>query len=410
MNPLPMKYALICLAALCLATTAMGQKTKKIKLKSSDKDIKKTYRVLKSDMTTLHGDYTYAYQGNVISKGAYKLGKRNGPWQFGNRENGMFIEANFANGEKDGTFRYSDDGRVLSELYYDQGKVDSLFAFTDKGKVLTELHVDDSGNGEEKHYYESGQLMHYNPIRDFAVDGNVKSYYPNGQLLQEVVYENDRPLTVVHTYDAQGNEMDGGTLKNGSGEIITYRIGEEGEALIDEKVTYKNKLKEGPFYAYGKEGRPVVEGQYSADARDGKWITQTKGGPKVETYENEKAASPGSTGDSSRTGYLNSIAFTVVEQMPSFPGGETGLMNFLGRNITYPKMARDAGAQGTTYVMFVVNEYGDVVDIKIDRSVHPSIDMEVMRVVNLMPNWQPGMQHGVPVKVQYNLPVRMRLN
>jgi len=101
--------------------------------------------------------------------------------------------------------------------------------------------------------------------------------------------------------------------------------------------------------------------------------------------------------------------FTIVEEMPSFPGGEAALMKYLGQNIKYPAIAKDAGIQGTVYVTFVVNESGDVKDVRVLRSIGGGCDEEAIRVVENMPKWKPGKQRGKSVKVQYNLPIRFTL-
>jgi protein TonB len=101
--------------------------------------------------------------------------------------------------------------------------------------------------------------------------------------------------------------------------------------------------------------------------------------------------------------------FTIVEEMPSFPGGEAALMKYLGKNIKYPAIAKDAGIQGTVYVTFVVNEEGAVKDVQVLRSIGGGCDEEAIRVVESMPKWKPGKQRGKSVKVQYNLPIRFTL-
>lgn len=101
--------------------------------------------------------------------------------------------------------------------------------------------------------------------------------------------------------------------------------------------------------------------------------------------------------------------FTIVEEMPSFPGGEAALMKYLGNNIKYPAIAKDAGIQGTVFVTFVVDEEGKVKDVKVLRSIGGGCDEEAIRVVQSMPRWSPGKQRGKSVKVQYNLPIRFTL-
>ena len=101
--------------------------------------------------------------------------------------------------------------------------------------------------------------------------------------------------------------------------------------------------------------------------------------------------------------------FTIVEQMPSFPGGDAALMQYLAKNIKYPAVAEDMGIQGRVICQFVIERDGSVSDVRIARGVDPSLDKEAMRVVSAMPKWIPGRQNGQFVRVKYSLPVNFRL-
>ena len=101
--------------------------------------------------------------------------------------------------------------------------------------------------------------------------------------------------------------------------------------------------------------------------------------------------------------------FDVVEEMPSFPGGQGALMAFLSSNIKYPVVAQENGVQGRVIVGFVVEKDGSISDVKVMRSVDPSLDREAQRVVKAMPKWKPGKQNGSAVRVKYTVPVVFRL-
>lgn len=105
----------------------------------------------------------------------------------------------------------------------------------------------------------------------------------------------------------------------------------------------------------------------------------------------------------------NSV-YDVVEQMPSFPGGISGLKTYLNQNTRYPAVAQENCVQGRVVVSFVVGKDGHISDVTVLRSVDPSLDKEAIRVVRNMPRWTPGKQGGEPVKVRYNVPVSFRLN
>nr|WP_297027097.1 energy transducer TonB [Prevotella sp.] len=101
--------------------------------------------------------------------------------------------------------------------------------------------------------------------------------------------------------------------------------------------------------------------------------------------------------------------FDVVEEMPSFPGGQGALMQYLSSNIKYPVVAQENGVQGRVIVSFVVERDGSISDVKVARSVDPSLDREAQRVVKSMPRWSPGKQNGSTVRVKYTVPVIFRL-
>lgn len=101
--------------------------------------------------------------------------------------------------------------------------------------------------------------------------------------------------------------------------------------------------------------------------------------------------------------------FTVVEQMPMYPGGDAALMGYLRDNIKYPTVAAENGVQGRVVVGFVVERDGSITDVNILRGVDPSLDREAMRVVKSMPRWNPGKQNGSAVRVKFQVPVSFRL-
>ena len=101
--------------------------------------------------------------------------------------------------------------------------------------------------------------------------------------------------------------------------------------------------------------------------------------------------------------------FDVVEQMPSFPGGPSALMQYLSSNIKYPVVAEENGVQGRVVCTFVVERDGSITDVRVIKSVDPSLDKEAVRVVKSMPKWIPGKQNGSAVRVKYTVPVTFRL-
>lgn len=101
--------------------------------------------------------------------------------------------------------------------------------------------------------------------------------------------------------------------------------------------------------------------------------------------------------------------FDVVEVMPSFPGGQGALFEWLSKNIKYPVVAEENGVQGRVIVTFVVERNGSITDVQVVKSVDPSLDKEAVRVVKAMPHWIPGKQNGSAVRVKFTVPVTFRL-
>jgi protein TonB len=118
--------------------------------------------------------------------------------------------------------------------------------------------------------------------------------------------------------------------------------------------------------------------------------------------------------------------FKVVEEMPRFPGCENEatteakkacadkkMLEFIYKNIKYPAIARENGVEGTAVITFVVEKDGSVKDARIVRDIGAQCGQEALRVVNMMNEsnlkWTPGKQRGRSVRVQFNLPVRFKL-
>jgi periplasmic protein TonB len=105
--------------------------------------------------------------------------------------------------------------------------------------------------------------------------------------------------------------------------------------------------------------------------------------------------------------------YTIVEQMPQYPGGDDALLKFLSKNIKYPEHARDSNTMGTIFISFIIDKKGKVGYAQVLRGITgpgaKDCADEAIRVVKMMPKWKPGMQNGKKVAVQYNLPIKFTL-
>ena len=112
---------------------------------------------------------------------------------------------------------------------------------------------------------------------------------------------------------------------------------------------------------------------------------------------------------SSKSREMNEQVFTVVEKMPSFPGGDAELLKYIATNIKYPKESQDNGERGRVICSFIVGRDGSVNNPEVLRGVTPLLNEEAVRVINTMPRWNPGMQRGKAVAVKYTVPITFRL-
>jgi len=101
--------------------------------------------------------------------------------------------------------------------------------------------------------------------------------------------------------------------------------------------------------------------------------------------------------------------YLIVEQMPSFPGGESGLMEYIYKNLRYPYAASSKKIESTVICTFIIDLDGSVIQIKVTQSANPYLDREAIRLLKTLPKWKPAKQHGKPIRVKYTLPIVFRL-
>ena len=106
---------------------------------------------------------------------------------------------------------------------------------------------------------------------------------------------------------------------------------------------------------------------------------------------------------------VEELPFIIVENMPTFPGGEKKMLEYVAKNVKYPQLAKEVGTQGRVFVSFVVEKDGSITNVTILRGIGSGCDEEAIRVVKSMPKWNPGLQCGRAVRVSCNLPINFKL-
>ena len=105
----------------------------------------------------------------------------------------------------------------------------------------------------------------------------------------------------------------------------------------------------------------------------------------------------------------NPLKFRLVEDLPQYPGGAVELMKWLTKNLRYPKLAQVRKTEGKVIAHFYVEKDGSITGLKIVQSLSRECDKEVLRILGMMPNWQPGVQNGRPCRTKVSIPIVFKL-
>lgn len=168
---------------------------------------------------------------------------------------------------------------------------------------------------------------------------------------------------------------------------IVENANPEHEVRTQEEANTSNAVIDIKFNDQGNDNRFAQKASEIGGARAGKETVETK---KDEPLDNAQV-------------------YTVVEQEPSFPGGQDALLKYIATHIKYPAIAQEQDIQGQVVLKFVVKEDGSVGDVKVMKGLSKECDAEAVRVVKSLPRFIPGKQQGKPVKVWFTLPIRFQL-
>ena len=105
----------------------------------------------------------------------------------------------------------------------------------------------------------------------------------------------------------------------------------------------------------------------------------------------------------------NPLNFHVVEDLPQYPGGAVEFLKWLTRNLRYPTVAKNNKTQGKVVAVFYVEKDGSITGLKVTQSLSPECDREALRVLAMMPNWKPGIQHDQPCRTKVCIPIVFKL-
>lgn len=221
-----------------------------------------------------------------------------------------------------------------------------------------------NGNMEAKATYDKGILS-----------GSQFVNFPNGNLYYSSSYDTaKKELIVNEVQDSTGTVQ----AENGNGTWVRYWGG------------YKHILDQGPIH------NGVRDGEWKGRVND----TVTY----VCTYSNGVSISGTSY---EKSGKVNHFTKDAIE--PTFPGGINAFYQLLASTVRYPKQAKRNYVQGKVFLSFVVEKDGSLNDMRVIRGIGYGCDEEALRALKTSPAWIPGYQYGIPVRVQYSIPISFTL-
>lgn len=187
-------------------------------------------------------------------------------------------------------------------------------------------------------------------------------------------------------------------------EQVFYRSG--GLRYYKFYSSYKNQILEGSRKEWYENGQIRKDLKYNNGKLDGEVVTYYENGQKKrhDLYD-EGTFLEGKCWTSSGIETKHFDYFVMSE----FPGGINQLVRFVASNTRYPNKSKKQGIQGVVIVNFTVDKYGNVTNINILNGLNTELNNEAMRVVKKMPKWEPGMEDGELINVDFNLPFSFKL-
>lgn len=248
----------------------------------------------------------------------------------------------------------------------------TVYEYSKDGKVRlkTNAYINDlelKYQGRYTAYFPSGKTKAAGVYEDGDMKGRQMQFYPNGNLYCVITYTSPGVGYFGECRDSTGAVLTTG----GNG---TWKQFNENFTEVTAEGPMENGLQEGIWH-FKKSTTESLTATF-------------KHGREVQP--------PNSSRDS---------AYRPVEVVPSYPGGIEAFFRFIGKNLKYPRSARENGTQGKVIVTFVVETDGQLSDVKVLRGIGDGCDEESVRVIKLSSPWKPGMQGGRPVRVAYSIPI-----
>jgi len=326
---------------------------------------------------------------------------------------------------------YAEDQGIDNEVIYTKGIIQQQTIFYTNGKKQMTFNGDENLlNGEFIIWHPNGQISFKGNYKNNQKDGLFESFDTSGKLERKGVYRDGKVIegeSVVQDFIYDTPEVPASFKDNDSifNELLRLK---SADLDVIRKLEKGIKWNVDVTFTIDKSGKiNAVEIKDKVDTLNGVVVKSVfnhdfegfkpalmEGAP-VRSYLT-KVFSISNKGLQLFTPYsdfkndtVSQSALSKVEEMPEFPGGEKGLLQFLAKTVRYPRQATEKNIQGKVFVTFIIMEDGKIANVTIAKGAHPLLDAEAVRVAQLMPKWIPGKQDGKVVRVSYTVPINFVL-
>ncbi len=201
---------------------------------------------------------------------------------------------------------------------------------------------------------------------------------PSGKYLRKCVKENN----YYHCWDFNATNIlvteSFYSDTNFTRKLFCHKYFNEQEGYLEQSRCYENGQLSGYFVDYNKNGDTTAYQVY-------------KNGELLKEWSSDSDD--------------NLVVFERIEESAEFPGGHTAWIKYLSDNLTYPKKLQKKNIHGQVLAKVYIDATGNVSNVEIIKSLHPTLDGEVVRVIKASPKWKPGKQNGKNVPVSFSQPI-----
>ncbi len=373
--------------------------------------VKEIYLARADDESIKEGTYQQFFRDTLITRGRYSNNKKSGLWQFFDYSGKLNFSGSYLNDIKDGKWICTLNGKLSAEIYYSLGKTDSIFGFFENGNTAVEVWRYADGSGLIQTYYDNRNLKEIQPTLKGKPHGEYKVYFKNGRLHRDLIYENALMKTVITTFDMSGTAIDGGTLKDGNGSLVSYYLYDSIDNVDMKKychLGFTDGTLSGIASHYFENGKLESSGFTEKGFTVGEWKYYLDDG-NIKHLINYNYSPFSDSKRQVATEIYSATTINTGQRNPEFQGGGEAWLEFLEKTVHYPNEAGDFPTLGIVYVDFTVSDIGTISSSRIVKSVNNALDGEALRVIGEMPRWNPGLSYGIPVSMRMNMPLSFNI-